>query len=130
MYFDMNDSIVYWAWCLKPNIIYIYVSWFLAWDIKSIIKFFKVTHIYYYINFRYWGLSWFLRHVNVVCLFCFEKLINVYVWKIIIFFWPGVVLSMGYHPCFVLDNSWRAWSHWRELIVLWCYDSMLSYCFH
>ena len=70
-YFGMNGSIVYPS-CFHHIFMY-HVFW--VETSSPLLNLFKVTHLYYQTNFRYWGLSWFLRNVDVGYLFCVENLL-------------------------------------------------------
>ena len=121
IYFGMNESIVF---CIMFSS-YNYVSWFWLEILSPLLNFFKVTHIYYKINFKYCGLSWIMRHVGVSRVFWF--LINMLVGflRIIILFWSGVGIVHRLSSFYVLDSSLRAWSNGNDLFYS---DVMTVYC--
>ena len=71
----MNESIIYYI----VFSLYDYVLLFKLETSSPLLNLFKVTHIYYKINFRYRGLPRALRHMVAGCLFWFNEFVNIYI---------------------------------------------------
>ena len=109
VYFDMNESILY---CIMFSL-YSYVSWFWLETSSPLLNLFKVTHLYYKMNFRYQDLFWILRHVNFhLLLFCLENMLIFF--EKLIFFWPDVGIVHGLPfigPKWGIDCTLMLWRH-------------------